>query len=219
MPLGLVALVFVHIIALHEVGSNNPDGIEIKKRKDANGVPLDGIPFHPYYTVKDIVGVGVFLIFFFAVVFFAPEMGGYALEYNNFVPADPLKTPEHIAPVWYFTPFYSILRANTVNFFGVDAKLWGVIFMGLSVLLFFFLPWLDRSPVKSMRYKGRLSRAALTIFIASFLILGYLGVLPPTPARTAVAQICSILYFAFFIFMPLYTRKELTRPLPDRVTM
>jgi len=218
LPLVLVGLVFVHIVALHEVGSNNPDGIDIKKKKGPDGVPLDGIPFHPYYTVKDIWGAGVFLIFFFAVVFYMPEMGGYFLEYNNFIPADPLKTPEHIAPVWYFTPYYSILRANTVNFFWIDAKLWGVIFMGLSVVLFFFLPWLDRSPVRSMRYRGVVSRTALGIFVVCFLILGYLGVLAPTPERTLVAQICSILYFAFFLFMPIYTSMDRTKPVPERVT-
>jgi ubiquinol-cytochrome c reductase cytochrome b subunit len=218
LPLVLVGLVFVHIVALHEVGSNNPDGIDIKKKKGPDGVPLDGIPFHPYYTVKDIWGAGVFLIFFFAVVFYLPEMGGYFLEYNNFIPADPMKTPEHIAPVWYFTPFYSILRANTVNFFWIDAKLWGVIFMGLSVVLFFFLPWLDRSPVRSMRYRGVVSRTALGIFVVSFLILGYLGVLAPTPDRTLLAQICSVLYFAFFLFMPIYTSMDRTQPVPERVT-
>jgi ubiquinol-cytochrome c reductase cytochrome b subunit len=218
LPLVLVGLVFVHIVALHEVGSNNPDGIDIKKKKGPDGVPLDGIAFHPYYTVKDIWGAGVFLFLFFAVVFYMPEMGGYFLEHNNFLPADPMKTPEHIAPVWYFTPFYSILRANTVNFFWIDAKLWGVIFMGLSVVLFLFLPWLDRSPVRSMRYKGPLARAALGVFVVCFLILGYLGVLAPTPARTAVAQICSVLYFAFFLFMPIYTSMDRTRPVPERVT-
>jgi len=218
LPLVLVGLVFVHIVALHEVGSNNPDGIDIKKNKGPDGIPLDGIPFHPYYTVKDIWGAGVFLIFFFAVVFYMPEMGGYFLEYNNFLPADPMKTPEHIAPVWYFTPYYSILRANTVNFFWIDAKLWGVIFMGLSVMLFFFLPWLDRSPVRSMRYRGTVTRAALGIFVVSFLILGYLGVLAPTPERTLLAQICTVLYFAFFLFMPIYTSMDRTKPVPERVT-
>jgi ubiquinol-cytochrome c reductase cytochrome b subunit len=219
LPLALVGLVFMHIIALHEVGSNNPDGIEIKKHKDANGKPLDGIPFHPYYTVKDTVGIVVFLMLFSAAVFFAPEMGGYFLEANNFIPADPMKTPEHIAPVWYFTPFYSILRANTVNFLWLDAKLWGVIFMGLGVMILFLLPWLDRSPVKSIRYRGALYKWALGIFVVSFLILGYLGVLPPTPIRTAVAQICTVLYFLFFLLMPIYTKLDKTKPVPDRVTM
>ncbi|MDP3287450.1 MAG: cytochrome bc complex cytochrome b subunit [Methyloversatilis sp.] len=219
VPLVLIGLVAAHIIALHEVGSNNPDGVDIKKHKDPKtGIPLDGIPFHPYYTVKDIVGVGVFLICFSAVVFFAPEFGGYFLEYNNFIPADPLKTPSHIAPVWYFTPFYSILRANTVNFFWVDAKLWGVIFMGLSVMIFFLLPWLDRSPVKSIRYRGPIYKAALTIFIIAFLILGYLGVQAPTPMGTLVSQICTIIYFLFFIAMPWYTAIDKTKPVPDRVT-
>ena len=219
LPLALVGLVFMHIIALHEVGSNNPDGIEIKKLKDANGIPLDGIPFHPYYTVKDSVGVVVFLILFSLVVFFAPEMGGYFLEANNFIPADSMKTPLHIAPVWYFTPYYSILRANTINFLWQPAKLWGVIFMGLGVLIFFLLPWLDRSPVKSIRYRGPLYKIALGIFVVAFLVLGYLGVLPPTRARTAVAQVFTVVYFLFFLLMPIYTKLDKTRPVPDRVTM
>jgi len=212
------ALVMVHLIALHEVGSNNPDGIEIKKHKDANGIPLDGIPFHPYYTVKDIVGVVVFFMVFSVVLFFMPEAGGYFLEANNFFPADPMVTPPHIAPVWYFGPFYSILRANTVNFFWIDAKLWGVIFMGLGVLVFFFLPWLDKSPVKSIRYRGPLYKGALAIFVVSFFVLGYLGMLAPTPGRTLVAQVCTILYFAFFLLMPIYTALDKCKPEPERVT-
>ncbi|MDT3668854.1 MAG: cytochrome bc complex cytochrome b subunit [Aromatoleum sp.] len=218
VPLVLIGLVAAHIVALHEVGSNNPDGVEIKKKKDANGIPLDGIPFHPYYTVKDIVGVVGFLIFFSAIVFFAPEGGGYFLEYNNFIPADPLKTPLHIAPVWYFTPFYSILRAVTYPLFGVDAKFWGVVAMGASVVIIAFLPWLDRSPVKSVRYKGGLFKAILAVFLVAFFILGYLGVLPPTPGRTLVAQICSVLYFAFFLLMPWYSKIDKCKPEPERVT-
>jgi ubiquinol-cytochrome c reductase cytochrome b subunit len=218
LPFAIVGLVVLHIMALHEVGSNNPDGIEIKDKKDASGKPLDGVPFHPYYTVKDSVGVVVFLILFAVVAFFAPEFGGYFLEFNNFIPADPLKTPEHIAPVWYFTPFYSILRANTVDFFGVEAKLWGVIFMGLGTLIFFLLPWLDRSPVKSIRYRGWMYKTALGLFVVSFLILGYLGILPPTESRTLVAQICTIIYFLFFLLMPIYTKLDKTKPVPDRVT-
>jgi ubiquinol-cytochrome c reductase cytochrome b subunit len=219
VPLVLLGLVVAHILALHEVGSNNPDGVEIKKNKDPKtGIPLDGIPFHPYYTVKDIVGVVGFLIVFSIIVFFAPEGGGYFLEYNNFIPADPLKTPPHIAPVWYFTPYYSILRANTVNFFWLDAKLWGVIFMGLGVIILAFLPWLDRSPAKSIRYRGPLFKGALAIFIVSFFILGYLGILPPTPGRTLLAQICTIIYFAFFLLMPIYTKIDRCKPVPDRVT-
>ncbi|HMM75389.1 MAG TPA: cytochrome bc complex cytochrome b subunit [Gammaproteobacteria bacterium] len=219
LPFAIAGLVLLHIIALHEVGSNNPDGVEIKKKKDANGVPLDGIPFHPYYSVKDFAGIIVFLMLFSAVMFFAPEMGGYFLEYNNFVPANPMQTPLHIAPVWYFTPYYSILRANTVNFFWIDAKLWGVIFMGLGVMAFFFLPWLDRSPVKSIRYRGPLYKTALWIFVVAFLILGYLGVKPVSEGRTLVAQICTVIYFLFFLLMPIYTKLDKTKPVPDRVTM
>jgi ubiquinol-cytochrome c reductase cytochrome b subunit len=210
-PLLLCILVVVHLLALHEVGSNNPDGVEIKKHRDANGVPLDGIAFHPYYTVKDLVGAVVFLILFFIVVFFAPEMGGYFLEHANFVPADPLKTPEHIAPVWYFTPFYAILRA-------IPNQLGGVIAMGLAVFLFFLLPWLDRSPVKSIRYRGWKWRTALAIFTVSFLILGWLGMQPPTPTYTLIARVCSVLYFLFFFLMPFYTANDTDRPVPDRVT-
>ena len=218
VPLVLLGLVAAHIIALHEVGSNNPDGVEIKKNKDANGKPLDGIPFHPYYTVKDVFGVGVFLFFFSAVVFFAPTFFGFFLEYNNFVPADPLKTPDLIAPVWYFTPFYSVLRAVTFPLFGIDAAFWGVVAMGAAVVILFFLPWLDRSPVKSIRYRGPIFKIALTIFVISFFILGYLGVQEATPGRTLVAQICSVLYFAFFLLMPWYSKLDKCKPEPERVT-
>jgi ubiquinol-cytochrome c reductase cytochrome b subunit len=218
VPLVLLGLVVAHLIALHEVGSNNPDGIEIKKHKDPKtGIPLDGIPFHPYYTVKDIVGVVVFLIVFSVIVFFIPDMGGYFLEYNNFIPADFLKTPEHIAPLWYFTPYYSILRANTFNFFWVPAKLWGVLFMGLAVIIFFFLPWLDRSPVKSIRYRGPIYKTALTLFAISFIVLGYLGTQPVNEIRTVVAQISTVIYFLFFILMPWYTKIDRTKLVPDRV--
>ena len=218
LPLVLIGLVLAHIIALHEVGSNNPDGVEIKKKKDANGIPLDGIPFHPYYTVKDIVGVVVFLFFFSVVLFFWPEGGGYFIEYNNYIPADPLVTPDHIAPVWYFTPFYSVLRAVTYPLFGLDAKFWGVVAMGASVVIIAFLPWLDRSPVKSIRYRGPIFKGALVIFIISFFIMGYLGVLAPTPGRTLAAQICSLLYFAFFLLMPWYSKIDKCKPEPERVT-
>ncbi|WP_374617281.1 cytochrome b [Thauera aminoaromatica] len=217
VPLVLIGLVLAHIVALHEVGSNNPDGVEIKKKKDATGKPLDGIPFHPYYTVKDIVGVVAFLFFFSAVVFFMPEGGGYFLEFNNFIPADPLKTPPHIAPVWYFTPFYSILRAVTYPLFGLDAKFWGVVAMGASVVIIAFLPWLDRSPVKSIRYKGPIFKMVLVVFVIAFFILGYLGVLPPTPGRTLVSQICSVIYFAFFLLMPWYSKLDKCKPEPERV--
>ncbi len=219
IPLVLLGLVAVHLLALHEVGSNNPDGIEIKKNKDPRtGIPLDGIPFHPYYTVKDIFGVAVFLLVFAVIVFFAPEVGGYFLEYNNFIPADPLKTPPHIAPVWYFTPYYSILRANTINFFWVDAKVWGVIAMGISVMIFFLLPWLDRSPAKSIRYRGPIYKSALAVFVVCFLILGYLGTETVTEGRTLMAQICTVLYFLFFILMPWYTAIDKCKPEPERVT-
>jgi ubiquinol-cytochrome c reductase cytochrome b subunit len=209
-PLVLLGLVFVHIIALHEVGSNNPDGVDIKKFKDTNGVPLDGIPFHPYYTVKDIVGVTVFLILFSLVVFYAPELGGYFLEHANFIPADPLKTPEHIAPVWYFTPFYAILRA-------VPSQFGGVVAMGLATILFFFLPWLDRSPVKSIRYRGWKYKTALTAFVISFLALGWLGLQAATPLYTWLARLFSVVYFAFFFLMPFYTSTDNDKPVPDRV--
>lgn len=277
MPLVLLGLVAAHIIALHEVGSNNPDGVEIKKNKDANGIPLDGIPFHPYYTMKDIVGVVVFLIVFSAIVFFMPEFGGYFLEFNNFIPADPLKTPPHIAPVWYFTPFYSILRAITsdfvpflwlflgvvgwlcvrparmpvivklgylgfvgamfillgvpavlaswvgikltsIIFVGLEAKFWGVVAMGASVVIIGALPWLDLSPVKSIRYKGPIYKIVLAIFVVAFFILGYLGVLAPTPMRTLVSQVCTLIYFGFFLLMPWYSQIDKCKPEPERVT-
>ena len=215
LPLVLIALVVAHILALHEVGSNNPDGVEIKKNKDANGKPVDGIPFHPYYTVKDIAGVVVFLIFFFAVAFFAPEMGGYFIEHANFVPADPLKTPAHIAPVWNFTPFYAMLRAIPPMF---GSQFPGVVVMGAAIVVMFFLPWLDRSPVKSVRYRGPLFKSALAILVISFVVLGYLGVQPSTPVKTLLAQIFTALYFAFFLLMPWYTKIDKTKPVPERVT-
>ncbi len=210
IPLVLCGLVAAHLMSLHEVGSNNPDGVEIKKYKDANGVPLDGIPFHPYYTVKDIVGTVVFLIIFFAVVFFAPEMGGYFLEHANFVPADPLKTPEHIAPVWYFTPYYAILRA-------VPSQFWGVVAMGLATTIFFLLPWLDRSPVKSIRYRGWKFKLALILFTISFLSLGWLGMQVATPTYTLLARIFAVIYFLFFLLMPFYTSTDNDKTVPERV--
>jgi ubiquinol-cytochrome c reductase cytochrome b subunit len=309
IPLVLLGLVVAHIMALHEVGSNNPDGIEIKQNLGPDGHPVDGIPFHPYYTVKDTLGVMVFVAVFAIIMFFMPEFGGYFLEYNNFIPADPLKTPSHIAPVWYFTPFYSILRATTDSFmvvlaalagiviavtftrglwwfwrvlaaiaaaalvavafvslapalfFGLsvalaaggaaaliftllagrperaplygtlfiaavllvgfrilDAKVWGVILMGISTLIFFLLPWLDRSPVKSIRYKGPLSKAALAIFAVTFIVLGYYGTQTVTVAGTVISQIFTLLYFAFFLLMPWYSRIDATKPLPARLT-
>ena len=211
VPLVFVGLVGFHILSLHHVGSNNPDGIDIKKHKDANGKPLDGIPFHPYYTVKDTFGLVVFLILFAIVVFFMPDFFGLFLEAPNFIPADPLKTPEHIAPVWYMTPYYAILRA-------IPNKLLGVIAMGMSIMLFFFLPWLDRSPVRSIRYKGWMCKTALTLFVISFLCLGYLGTQQPTNTKTLCAQICATFYFSFFVFMPIYTKFDKTKPEPERVT-
>ncbi|QCX49704.1 cytochrome b [Ralstonia pseudosolanacearum] len=257
VPLVLLGLVVAHIIALHEVGSNNPDGIEIKAKKDERGIPLDGIPFHPYYSVHDIVGVAVFLLLFSAVVFFAPEMGGYFLEANNFIPADSLKTPPHIAPVWYFTPFYSMLRATTsaflpilwgflaimlgllfvrcksmkvkgvavavavilaLGFAFIDAKFWGVVVMGGSVVIFFFMPWLDQSPVKSIRYRPGFHKVLLGIFVVAFAVLGYLGIQPPSPAGSIVSQIGTIVYFAFFLAMPVWSRMGTFKPVPERVT-
>jgi ubiquinol-cytochrome c reductase cytochrome b subunit len=215
LPIVLLGLVVAHIIALHEVGSNNPDGVEIKKLKNKEGKPLDGIPFHPYYTVKDIVGVIVFLFIFSLVLFYMPEMGGWFLEHANFIPADPLKTPEHIAPVWYFTPFYAILRAVP----SINASAFpGVVAMGLSIVFLFLLPWLDRSPVKSIRYRGPYFKIALTLFIISFLVLGFLGTQPATELYTLIAQISSVIYFAFFIFMPFYTKFDKDKPVPERVT-
>ncbi|HCI3969244.1 TPA: cytochrome bc complex cytochrome b subunit [Pseudomonas aeruginosa] len=211
LPIVLLGLVVLHILALHEVGSNNPDGVDIKKKKDENGVPLDGIAFHPYYTVKDIVGVVVFLFIFCTVIFFFPEMGGYFLEKPNFEMANQFKTPEHIAPVWYFTPFYAILRA-------VPDKLMGVVAMGAAIAVLFVLPWLDRSPVRSIRYKGWLSKLWLVIFAVSFVILGYYGAQAPSPPGTTLSRVCTVLYFAFFILMPFYTRMEKTKPVPERVT-
>jgi ubiquinol-cytochrome c reductase cytochrome b subunit len=211
VPLVLLILVFLHIVALHEVGSNNPDGIEIKENVNWQGRPLDGIAFHPYYTVKDIVGVGVFMLFFATVIFYMPEMGGYFLEHANFIPADPLKTPEHIAPVWYFTPFYAILRA-------VPDKFAGVIAMGGAIVVLFILPWLDRSKVKSIRYRGGIFKKALLLFVISFIGLGYLGTQPATPAATTVARVLTAVYFGFFLLMPLYTRWEKTKPVPERLT-
>jgi ubiquinol-cytochrome c reductase cytochrome b subunit len=257
IPLVLLALVVAHIIALHEVGSNNPDGIEIKQNKDANGRPLDGIPFHPYYSVHDFMGVSVFLFIFCAIVFFAPEMGGYFLEANNFIPADSLKTPSEIAPVWYFTAFYAMLRAITDYFkivleiiaallavlglikartvkwkigsvviaaiviavmLTTQAKFWGVLVMGGAVVTLFFLPWLDQSPVKSIRYRPMFHKVFYGIFVIVFLTLAFLGTKPPTPAGTLIAQIGTLLYFGFFWGMPFWTRLGTFKPVPDRVT-
>jgi ubiquinol-cytochrome c reductase cytochrome b subunit len=210
-PLILLGLVMFHLISLHSVGSNNPDGIEIKKHKNEKGIPLDGIPFHPYYTIKDLQGVVAFLFIFCIVLFYSPEMYGWFLEMDNFVPADPLKTPEHIAPLWYFTPFYAILRAVPDKFLGVMA-------MGASIAMLFLLPWLDRSPVKSIRQRGWLFKSALAIFVVSFVGLAYLGTVAATPTATMFSRIFSVLYFAFFIFMPIYSKLDKTKPVPERVT-
>jgi ubiquinol-cytochrome c reductase cytochrome b subunit len=260
VPLVLLGLVVAHIIALHEVGSNNPDGVEIKAPgapKDAHGHPLDGIPFHPYYTVHDIFSVSIFLMVFTAIVFFAPEFGGYFLEYNNFIPADPLQPPLHIAPVWYFTPYYAMLRAITGEMmyvlivcvllgaflavknnklptvlkagvmggavvisalmYGIDAKFWGVVVMGGAVIIMFFLPWLDNSPVKSIRYRPDWHKYVYAVFVIDFLILGYLGVQPPSPIGERVSQVGTMFYFGFFLLMPWWSKLGTPKPVPDRV--
>ncbi len=259
IPLVLIGLVAAHLVALHEVGSSNPDGVEIKQGpKDRYGRPKDGIPFHPFYTVHDIMGVAGFLIVFAAIVFFAPEMGGYFLEYNNFIPADPLKTPPHIAPVWYFTPFYSMLRATTAEFTWIlagaavlgaiallfksslkgilriaipalliivavllrtiDAKFWGVVAMGGAVVILFFLPWLDHSPVKSIRYRPTWHKWFYGIFIVNFLVLGFLGTQPPNDVYNLMSQIGTLIYLGFFFLMPVWSRLGTFKPVPDRVT-
>jgi ubiquinol-cytochrome c reductase cytochrome b subunit len=259
VPLVLLGLVVAHLLALHDVGSNNPDGVEIKAKKDPKtGIPLDGIPFHPYYTVHDLLGVSVFLIIFCAIIFFAPELGGYFLEYNNFIPADPLKTPAHIAPVWYFTPFYSMLRATTDDMIKVlslviaagailtvlkgrlgggakigvlvasavgiallnifDAKFWGVVVMGGAVVILFFLPWLDHSPVKSIRYRPSWHAYVYGVFVVFFLILAYLGIQAPSFWGTIVSQVGTLFYFGFFLLMPWWSQLGTFKPVPDRVT-
>ena len=211
LPLVLVFLVIAHILALHEVGSNNPDGVEIKKNKDANGIPLDGIPFHPYYSVKDIVGVVVFLFFFSVVLFYFPDGGGYMLEYANFEAANALKTPEHIAPVWYFTPFYAILRA-------VPDKLMGVGAMGGAIVVLFFLPWIDRCKVKSIRYRSVIFKVNLIVFCIGFVVLGWLAMQPVNETITFLSRLFTFLYFAFFAVLYFTSKNEKTKPVPDRVT-
>ncbi|MCL2876548.1 MAG: cytochrome bc complex cytochrome b subunit [Betaproteobacteria bacterium] len=238
VPLALIGLVVAHVLALHEVGSNNPDGVEIKKFKDENGVPLDSVPFHPHYTIgHDLPACVIFLIFFSAVVFFWPEGGGYFLEYNNFLPADPMATPAHLAPVWYFTPFYSMLRAMVWNFFWIDAKFWGVVAMGGGVVILAFLPWLDRSPVKSIRYRGPIFKILLTIFVVAFLILGFLGTKSPgyfffgyAPSDSLLnplnyllsgdfhTKLFTVYYFLFFLTMPYWSKIDKCKPVPERVT-
>lgn len=211
VPLLLVVMIFVHLVSLHHVGSNNPDGIDIKKKKDQNGVPLDGIPFHPYYTVKDLVGIAVFLFIFCYILFFMPKMGGLFIEADNFLPANPLQTPAEISPVWYMTPFYAMLRA-------VPNKFFGLVTMASAIALMFVLPWLDRSSVRSIRYKGLASKIAIAVFVVSFVGLGYLGHEAVSPLRTIMARILTVCYFGFFLSMPFYTAKEKTKPLPERVT-
>jgi ubiquinol-cytochrome c reductase cytochrome b subunit len=215
LPLALVFLVIAHLMALHEVGSNNPDGIDIKKYKDAKGHPLDGIPFHPYYTVKDLVGVAGFLLVFCAVIFFAPTFGGLFLEAPNFEPANALQTPPHIAPVWYFTPFYAMLRA-VPSFAGT--QVWGVLVMGAAIVVLFFVPWLDRSPVNSIRYRGPIYKIMLTIFVLSFIALAVCGLKPPSGIYPTLAKVCTVLYFAFFLLMPWYTKFDSVKPVPERIT-
>ncbi|NCF63163.1 MAG: cytochrome b [Gammaproteobacteria bacterium] len=211
LPLAILGLVLMHLVALRENGSNNPDGIEIKANKDEKGIPVDGIPFHPYYTVKDIFGVAMFLLLFAFILFFWPEAGGLFLEHDNFLPANPLVTPEHIKPVWYFTPYYAILKA-------VPDKLMGVMLMGLSVVILFFLPWLDRSPVKSIRYKGLWYKIMLTIFTIAFVRLGMLGMAEGTPAQTIEMRVWTFFYFAFFILLYFLSPGGKTKPVPERVT-
>ena len=224
VPLLLSLLVYLHIVALHKVGGNNPDGIDIKKNKDASGKPLDGIAFHPYYTVKDNLGVAVMMTALLAVVFFVPELGGWFLEKDNFAPADVLQTPPDIVPLWYLTPYYSILRAVTFEWLPGGAKLWGVLAMGAAIVVLFFLPWLDRSPVRSIRYRGWMYKTALTLFVVTFVMLGYLGTRNPSHVDLVLlknvtwSQIGLVVYFAFFLLMPVYTRMDRTKPEPDRVT-
>ncbi len=211
IPLVLLAMVGCHLIALHTVGSNNPDGVEIKDNKDEKGIPKDGVPFHPYYTVKDLFGILVFLTVFFIIVFFYPKFGGFFLEPENYLPANPLVTPEHIVPVWYMTPFYAILRA-------IPHKLGGSVVMAAAVAILFVLPWLDRSPVKSIRYKGAWSKFFLVMFVISFIALGYFGIVPVTPLRVWLTRLFTLFYFAFFILMPFYTKYEKTATPPTRLT-
>jgi ubiquinol-cytochrome c reductase cytochrome b subunit len=215
LPLILVVLVFLHIVALHTVGSNNPDGIEIKKNKDKDGIPKDGIPFHPYYSVKDIVGVVVFLMIFSAVVFFSPALNGYFLEHANFIEANPLQTPDHIAPLWYLTPFYSVLRAIPPMF---GSQFPGVVGMFAALLILLALPWLDRSKVKSIRYRSWPYKVALGIFVLSFIVLGWLGMEPVTPINALLARVFTASYFGFFILMPWFTSIGKTKEVPARLT-
>ena len=214
LPLLLVVLVFLHLVALHHVGSNNPDGIEIKENKDKDGIPKDGIPFHPYFTIKDSMVVVGFIWILCAVIFYAPALNGYFLEHANFVEANPLKTPEHIAPVWYLTPFYSVLRAIPPMF---GSQFPGVLAMFAAILIFFALPWLDRSPVKSIRYRSPIYKWALGIFVVSFVMLGWLGLKPVTPTYALLGRIATALYFAYFILMPWYTSIGQTKEVPTRV--
>ena len=217
LPTLLAVVVFVHILALHEVGSNNPEGIDVKKKVDSDGVPLDTVPFFPYDVVKDLYAIGIFLIIFCSVLFFFPDGGGYLIEYINYEPANNLKTPEHIVPAWYYTPYYAMLRAITFPIGPLTAKFLGFVVMAAAMVIFALLPWLDKSPVKSIRYKGIYSKVFLFLFVISFIVLGYLGSVAPNPTRTFLAQIFTIIYFAYFLLMPFYTKYEKCKPVPERI--
>ena len=217
LPTLLAVVVFVHILALHEVGSNNPEGIDVKKKVDSDGVPLDTVPFFPYDVVKDLYAIGIFLIIFCSVLFFFPDGGGYLIEYINYEPANNLKTPEHIVPAWYYTPYYAMLRTITFPIGPLTAKFLGFVVMAAAMVIFALLPWLDKSPVKSIRYKGIYSKVFLFLFVISFIVLGYLGSVAPNPTRTFLAQIFTIIYFAYFLLMPFYTKYEKCKPVPERI--
>ena len=217
LPILLAIVVFVHVLALHEVGSNNPEGIDVKEHIDENGVPLDTVPFFPYDVVKDLYAIGIFLTIFCFVLFFFPDGGGYLIEYINYELANNLKTPEHIVPAWYYTTYYAMLRAITFPIGPLTAKFLGFVVMVSAMVIFALLPWLDKSPVKSIRYKGIFSKAFLYLFVVSFIILGYLGSVTPNPMRTLLAQIFTMVYFAYFLLMPFYTKYEKCKPVPERI--
>ena len=210
LPLVLIALVFLHLVALHEVGAGNPEGVDIEKHLDDDGVPLDSVPFFPYKVLNALVAIGVFMTVFSIIMFFFPEGGGYFIEMANFQEANPLVTPDHIAPVWYYAPFYTMLRA-------IPDPLGGLIVMAAAVAIFFVVPWLDRSKVASIRYKGIYSKIAITLFGVSFLTLGYLGTVGVTEVRKLMSIICTVMYFAYFLLMPIYTKYETTKEVPERL--